>query len=424
MIAYPSEAKRQSVVFTELLITLSLVFTFFVAHGQFGTFSLQQSFLKHFVAVFLISASAMEYFGYRLFSHDLDESKRLNTGSYWLCLCLLGVFIVCGSVYARSELKIQDTFFINGLYILVGFAFSLTLRRNNLDRLINTVFWITLVFAIIVCVASIYARIVDLKVNETFIHEREFLVIPLIYVVVFGRVVRGWLRTLMLFLVIAAAGAALKNTPMIVLGLTLLMSYWRWWTDTEHIGRDTSKKAFATILGLVFLLTLLLAYAAFTYYVGGNTPKPNIDFRQHQFGIAWKEFLDSPIVGKAFTGETGIYFNLWFDTTLGLRTLPTHNDVLDLLRAGGMVAFLLWFAPLSILYWRAFMLLGNVAGKRAWDRKHDELAWLLLVNLAAVIVYSLNPLLSKTAFAAIVWIFFALLAAAVTRMRIDLAVTR
>ena len=89
-----------------------------------------------------------------------------------------------------------------------------------------------------------------------------------------------------------------------------------------------------------------------------------------------------------------------------------------------MVAFLLWFAPLSILYWRAFILLGNVAGKRAWDRKHDELAWLLLVNLAAVIVYSLNPLLSKTAFAAIVWIFFALLAAAVTRMRIDHAVTR
>ena len=243
MIAYPSEAKRQSVVFTELLITLSLVFTFFVAHGQFGTFSLQQSFLKHFVAVFLISASAMEYFGYRLFSHDLDESKRLNTGSYWLCLCLLGVFIVCGSVYARSELKIQDTFFINGLYILVGFAFSLTLRRNNLDRLINTVFWITLVFAIIVCVASIYARIVDLKVNETFIHEREFLVIPLIYVVVFGRVVRGWLRSLMLFLVIAAAGAALKNTPMIVLGLTLLMSYWRWWTywwrRTASRGRGT-----------------------------------------------------------------------------------------------------------------------------------------------------------------------------------------
>ncbi|MCK7497599.1 MAG: hypothetical protein MZW92_47575, partial [Comamonadaceae bacterium] len=100
-------------------------------------------------------------------------------------LVLLGLPIVCGSLYARFEL-FQKTFLIVGLYTLVGFLFLLCLVVHNTLRIVGWVL-LTAAFGTLVAAETLGARIANLAVRDTVIHEREFLAVPLLYPILFVR---------------------------------------------------------------------------------------------------------------------------------------------------------------------------------------------------------------------------------------------
>ena len=171
------------------------------------------------------------------------------------------------------------------------------------------------------------------------------------------------------------------------------------------------------------LLCSLVLVAGYYYYsstVIKFTPPGNIDFRLHQYEVAWKEFQEAPVFGKFFTGETGIDFSLWADPRFGGTALPTHSDVLDLLRGGGAVAFLLWFTAITIAHVRAVLELHRARREHRWREGHDLLTWLVLTNLSAVVVYSFNPLLAKTGLALMIWICYGLMIAMTERVRVEI----
>lgn len=404
--------RHHPMLFSEWLIVSALLFTFLIANGELLGLKLQQSFLKHLVGMVMVGASLFDYFGRRLFSAHITK-RTGNSLIFWAPLLTLGVLVTVGSLYARLSLNIEDTFFIIGLYIFVGWTFSLALQSGNFDRLLSIVFWITLAASFATSVVTIWSRLTDFHVLDTAIHEREFFVIPLLYVLFFTDRGTRFFRWTCIVLIFSAAVASLKNTPTLILFITLSLSLWRW-----QVGSSDKNSGAVRKIALIYFV-VLAAVAAFigaimyANYVKEITPIGNVNFRQHQYTFAWNEFLKSPLIGSGFTTGTGIDYNLRQDIVM-LSNLPTHNDILDILRAGGLVGFTLWFLPLFIVFGRAALMLRQKALTHQWSEHYDNIGWMLLSSISAVIVYCFNPLLAKTAFATIVWVFWAFLASMVT----------
>ncbi|MBK1616094.1 hypothetical protein CKO44_21805 [Rubrivivax gelatinosus] len=394
---------------TDVCLAAALAFAFFVAHDALLGLNLMQSGLKHLVGVAMACACTLCVVGdgiVRGRGRPAIAGLRLA----WLPLALLALLIIAGSLYARTQLDIQNTFLIVGLYTAIGFGFVLVLRGHNTLRIVGWVLALAAVFGVLVAAETLGARLANPHVRDTVIHEREFIVVPLLYPILFVWRAPRLLRAAAFVLILGSTVAALKNTPTLVLALTLLMIGWRLRSVIPSTNNSV-KRALVLYLLFLALLALAVAYGLYVLQVRDVTPVGNVDFRQHQYRVAWQEFLASPLIGTLFTGSTGIYFDLWVDPVLGAGALPTHSDVLDFLRAGGLLAGALWALPLVWVWSRSIAVLWRAGRRDAWTRELDLLAWLLLASVGSVVVYTFNPLLAKTALATLVWVFFALLTA-------------
>lgn len=125
-------------------------------------------------------------------------------------------------------------------------------------------------------------------------------------------------------------------------------------------------------------------------------PSGNSEVRLAQYRIAWARFVDSPIWGSAYTDGSGEVYTEF----VRALNIPTHSDLLDLLKHGGLIA-------LGLFLWGYWNLWTVV--RRAAALVHDQ--HLLRVYFQAVgffqwtalITFAINPLLLRGPYLIVIW---------------------
>ena len=125
-------------------------------------------------------------------------------------------------------------------------------------------------------------------------------------------------------------------------------------------------------------------------------PSGNIDVRMKQYEAAMRQFIESPIWGSAYTAGSGEAYREYFR----VLNIPTHSDVLDILKHGGLIGFALFCWG----YWKIFALINRaVSATRSDALLNAYFVGVRFFAVTALLSFSLNPLLLKGPFLVVIW---------------------
>ncbi len=297
---------------------------------------------------------------------------------------LLGLFATVGSLYARIALSQEDTFLTLGLYLLALPLFFLWGRdERNGTAVVKPLMVVWLLISLGAIVGSVVQR-----ERENPLHESEFLVLPIfLYWYLVSRTRIG--RAASVVMLIVASVLTGKITGYVI-GLCALLT-----VVGMYVWQNTSTRHRSLILALSAIGILAAAGASVGAYFHfrDHMPSGNARVRLHQYRIVYQEFLDSPIWGAAYAGPSGVTF---VEAGVPLN-IPTHSDVLDVLREGGVLGCCLWLTGV-------IRSVKTLATRMARNREAQAyLAVMLFSLLATVFSYGFNPLLLKPPQAFVIW---------------------
>jgi hypothetical protein len=320
---------------------------------------------------------------------------------FWPIAALMAWMLV-GAVITRFQLGQQDTYLAHGLsyagfFAAYPFAAKLAGRRGLPWALRPLLIGGLAAFALVPFTFAIH---------RPLLHESSFVFIPwMAYVMLRPGALRPAAIALGALALLAVGPLSLKNTATVVAAMTLggvyVAAHARWY----GLGRT-----------LAFLRTWLLigGVAAVLGLAWALAPRPegfstgNAEFRTFIYETRWQQFLDSPIVGNAWIGPPYIRFTL-FQMSVGSITMSnavTHNDHLDLLANGGLVAAALILAFSATLARRVVRALrGELDGERS-----ALVATLALCVVAGLFTMAFNPVLGNATNGFMLWTLFGLLA--------------
>ena len=143
-------------------------------------------------------------------------------------------------------------------------------------------------------------------------------------------------------------------------------------------------------------LALALLYFEYRQFL----PSGNVDVRLKQYEAAMRQFIDSPIWGSAYTAGSGEAYRESFR----VLNIPTHSDVLDVLKHGGLIGFALFCWG----YWKIFALINRAVSATSSAKDGASLLNAYFVGVrffafTALVTFSLNPLLLKGPFLIVIW---------------------
>jgi O-antigen ligase len=168
---------------------------------------------------------------------------------------------------------------------------------------------------------------------------------------------------------------------VVVAGWRRLLPKWRW---PYVMG--------AAVFTLAVAAVLTLLYFEFRQYL----PRGNVDVRMKQYEAAMRQFFESPIWGGAYTAGSGEAYRESFR----VLNIPTHSDVLDILKHGGLIGFALF----AWGYFKIFALVNRAVTATKGDALLN--AYFVAVRffqITALVNFSLNPLLLKGPFLIVIW---------------------
>ena len=139
-------------------------------------------------------------------------------------------------------------------------------------------------------------------------------------------------------------------------------------------------------------MNVTIAALGFVYFQE-YLPSGNANVRLHQYELALDSFVDSPIWGKAYTGSSGEFFV----ENSRAYNLPTHSDLIDLLKQGGLIAFSLW--ALGMFKSIRLFLREGLRSPTAKPFFHA----MAFMSMATIFSMAVNPLLLKPPFAFVIW---------------------
>lgn len=297
---------------------------------------------------------------------------------------LLGLFATAGSLYARIALGQQDTFLTLGLYLLTLPLFFLWGRdERNGKTVVRPLMVLWLLIALCAIVGSVLQR-----ERENPLHESEFLVLPIfLYWYLASNTRSGRVASLLLLLVASVLTGKITGYTI---GLCALLT-----VVGIHVWETASTKYRAAILTISAIGIVAAAGAAVGAYFHFREymPSGNARVRMHQYRIVYREFLDSPVWGAAYAGPSGVTF---VEAGVPLD-IPTHSDVLDLLREGGVFGSALWLTGIIRSVKALASRVSHTREARAF------LPVMIFTLLATVFSYSFNPLLLKPPQAFVIW---------------------
>lgn len=378
--------KNNRLVFTEYLLFCVFLITLVLCMSKaiFGI-QLSNSPLKHVPIVLFLAA-----FAFHIMGGYISGASSLNVKGviYWTWpFFILGLYATIGSLVAKFVLKTEDNFLILGVYLMLTPLFFVWGReKESLSKIISPLISIWGLGAVV----SVIGSIVRFRESEP-LHEIEFLVLSFFIYTYYAYKSYG-LKFLSLILIVLVSILTQKLTGYIIGLFALIYIY------IIHIKNTVSPKwrgfifTVAIILIVLFVGIAIVGFIFFREYF----PTGNIEVRLHQYDIVFQSFLESPIWGKAYTGSSGTEYQEY------LRSLnvPTHSDILDLLKQGGVVAFALWVIGIQ----RSFRLLKYSINKNLYDPK--IIAYfhaMVFMIITSVFSYAVNPLLLKPPFSFVIW---------------------
>lgn len=381
---------------TEAMIVLaSALAGFFFADPFFGGSLTKAGPVKALVFVTVWGSVGLHLFGVGLRDpRQLQRSLGAVLRAWWPLL-LLGLWIVAGSLYTELVNKIHSNFLNFGLGMLFVVSLALVLDTSRHPALLLK----GLVGVYVLTVLAMQAVLVSGA--HTF-HEEIFLATA---GSLYAFSARRW-QPLWWLAGCAWLGLCMfsfKNTTfllvlaMLALGTALLLA-------RTARRMDGLKFLLAMYVGTVLIVSVLAAVYLLWYTQRSELPSGNTEYRLEMYNIAWRDFLHSPLFGTGFTGSYTTYFSL-YRVALETQDLPTHSDVLDMLKHGGLLAIGLWLATL----WSITRLIVASYRQLALHRP-DELEagwrWMLVlagVQVGALITYAVNPPLVATVHAYVIW---------------------
>lgn len=309
-----------------------------------------------------------------------------------LPLFLLATYALVGSAVAKWELKERETYLTFGVYTallpLYAAAVPTLLQRLRYWAIGLITIWVAFSLAALVGEA---ARI---STKET-LHEIEYLITSgffVLYCVARSKVI----KLLALAMLLAAAVLNQKLTGYIIAAMAVIhivvAAGWRrllpQWRAAYGVG--------AAVFTVAVVAALVLLYFEFRHLL----PSGNVDVRMKQYEAAMRQFIDSPIWGNAYTAGSGEAYRESFR----VLNIPTHSDVLDVLKHGGLIGFGLFCWG----YWKIFALINRAVSATRGGGQDDRLLNAYFVGarffaITALVTFSLNPLLLKGPFLIVIW---------------------
>jgi O-antigen ligase len=339
------------------------------------------TYVKHLPLVLFLLAISLHAIAMAA-QNDGRLYTRGMSRSLWPFL-LLGIFAAAGSLYARIGLHQENTFLTLGLYLLAMPLFFVWGRDEaNGTSVVKPLMLLWLLLAL----AAIAGSVAQIA-RESPLHESEFLLLPVfLYWYLASRSTRArWAAILMLIV----ASILTRKITGYVIGLCALL--YAIGLPIVHTPKKWRGVVYAlAALGLV--LTIAGAVGAYVYF-RQYLPTGNARVRLHQYAAVLREFSASPIWGDAYASSSGVTF-----VEGGFPMLiPTHSDVLDLLREGGCIGFVLWLSGMI----RAIRTLTSRTAPSPEAKAF--LQAMVFTVLATVFSYSFNPLLLKPPQAFVIW---------------------
>lgn len=384
-LAQPEARVDTGLNFSDFLFVLVLGFATMLAISRplFG-FSAHHTFLNHAPLVLLAPVVALHLLGLQINRVEVPWSRYAAV--YWPLL-LLSLFALAGSSVAKWDLGVSETYLAFGAYLLLlplyaSFCADPRHVRAWAKAIIGV--WIIGSVAAVIGEAGRYG-------SRDTLHEIEYLVA----VGFFGMyyVSRSLLlKILALVLMIGAVVLNQKLTGFLVTALALLhIAITGGWRSVSTQWRLAYVIA-ALLLTALFVAGLTALYFEFRQYL----PSGNAHVRLAQYEQAWAAFLASPLWGNAYLDGSGE----WFREGARAFNIPTHSDVLDVLKHGGLIGLTLFL----IGYLFIFRLVQRAVSITRGD--HLLQSYFLTARfflVTAFLTFSVNPLLLKGPFLVVIW---------------------
>lgn len=378
-------------IWSEYLYLIAVAVAAFLVVNPLGLQAFAKTELKHLPLVLTLPVFILSLSGRRLADPNAKPVLSPALVEAWP-LALLSLFIVAGSMYLRVFGGVRETMLNVGLYIIFVFVgAAMVLASKAPEKLLRAYLRILIAAGLIMFVFLL----TNYRVAFVY-HEEIFLVVPLaVYCALALK--KPSLRIGGMLLFLAAAVLSTKNTGYLIGLLVLLYLGYGFWLP--RLLQANPLKRFSGYY-LIFVILLVLAACVMFLLAFRETylPSGNTHFRLWFYQLAWERFLGSPVWGQAFADSPVVEFTLFKSVN---EIIPTHSDVLDLLANGGVIAVGLWLYGIFMVA-RAGnrTLLTPTTYEHPWTPYAHTFA---VLSLAAIIVYSFNPILMQPAMSYLLW---------------------
>lgn len=372
--------------FTECLLlgVLLLAYLLSLSMPLFGI-PFHRTFLNHAALVLLGPVLALHLAGL-LLNRQMQPAQPV-LGVCWPLILLAGWALV-GSAVAKWEFDRIDSYISFGTYLMLlpFYAAAVPQRAERLQA------WaVALLFIwVLSSTAALIGESVRFNIAAT-LHEIEYLVAAGFFAMYYAVRNKG-LKVLALVMMVAASVINQKLTGYIILAMALLhiltAAGWRRllpsWRGLYGSG--------AVVFTVVVSTALALLYFEFREFL----PSGNPEVRLAQYDAALRQFYQSPIWGSGFIDGSGEVYRGAFQALY----IPTHSDVLDILKHGGLIGLALF----AFGYWKIFLLVHR-AVKATLDQPllNAYFVSVRFFQVTALVTFSLNPLLLKGPFLIVIW---------------------
>ncbi|HZM44717.1 MAG TPA: O-antigen ligase family protein [Burkholderiales bacterium] len=357
--------------------------------------------LRHLPMAAAVAALLLSVAGRMIFRPQAMDEAGAALRTY-MGLTLFALFVLAGSFYGKFVDGVTSTYFAMGATVILGGPANLWLIRTSSAPL-AMIRAITAVFVAISVLAVIMNAV---QFGELIFHSVEYLVLV---AAGFPLLAARHLSFRVAGVVLMIVGTVAQNR---LTGHLVVLMVLAWvFIDglATRLAHDSDRLRATLRLYLGALGALLCVTAAVVIYESTRSllPDGNVVYRQHMYQMVWQRFLDSWVWGRAFTGSAVDYFDL-YRVNSTTQNLPTHNDLLDILANGGLLAaipFALGLMSLIVLGWRTLRRTGSPGrqGSPESSALRPHLAMYFLIVVTGIPVMAFNPVLNQGSLAYVYW---------------------
>jgi hypothetical protein len=384
-------------VMTDHMIVLSLMLAAFWVLDPFQVNLDRIAVVKHFPLLTLLATLTFAGIGARLFPRAAPGVRWGELGSMLWPLALFAFAVTTGSLIARFNLRIGNTFLNMGLFLLV-----IPLLARVMCSLTDPARFARNFFLAVGVVAACVGLLEWANYGKKgYFHGAEFIVVPIATYMWFARI-PVVLKILGVGLFLSFGVAVHKNTGYLVMLFTL--SYCIFWTLRARYRLLSELRVRERFVAFSLFAALGLSALLATFFLVRDmiAPDGNLQYRFHTYERAYTKFLESPVFGTVFTGAATERFEL-FDVMASVsNVLPTHSDPLDILAHGGVIFSLLF----AYGVWKLFRIMSwaadaapNSSAKQCLPGLHACTA----VFLSGLLTMSFNPVMTQPNSALMLW---------------------